>query len=130
MAEKYKEIDFEEAIERHLLDRGGYTKRDSSYFDSKRGMDSPTFIDFIMETQSKEWEALYKLHKENTKEILLDDLCRALNSDYEGCLKVLRHGLHPLQPLQNIKHWKYSVFHSVQKKQKNNFKTDKQKKIK
>ena len=92
MTGKYKEIDFEEAIERHLLDGGGYTKRDNSYFDPKRGMDPSLFVDFIMETQPKEWEALYKLHKENTKEILLDDLCRALNSDYEGCLKVLRHG--------------------------------------
>ncbi len=92
MSKKYKEIDFEEAIERHLLDRGGYTKRDSSYFDPIRGMDLSAFIDFVMETQSKEWESLHKLHKENTREILLEDLCRALNSDYEGCLKVLRHG--------------------------------------
>ncbi len=92
MSGKYKEIDFEEAIERHLLDRGGYTKRDNSHFDPIRGMDSSAFIDFVMETQSKEWESLHKLHRENTQEILLDDLCRALNSDYEGCLKVLRHG--------------------------------------
>ena len=49
-------------------------------------------IGFIKETQVKEWEALYKLQKEKTEEILIDDLCKALNSDYEGCLKVLRHG--------------------------------------
>ena len=47
-------------------------------------------IDFVKETQSKEWEALYKLQKEKTEEILIDDLCKALDSDYEGCLKVLR----------------------------------------
>ena len=56
MAEKYKEIDFEEAIERQLLDRDEYTKRDNSYFDPKRGMDPSVFFDFITETQLKEWE--------------------------------------------------------------------------
>ena len=35
---------------------------------------------------------LYSLQKEKTEEILIDDLCKALDSDYEGCLKVLRHG--------------------------------------
>ena len=61
-------------------------------FDPIRGLDPETLIDFIKETQEKEWEALYNLQKEKTEEILIDDLCKALDSKYEGCLKVLRHG--------------------------------------
>ena len=49
-------------------------------------------IDFIKETQIKEWEALHKLHKDKTEEVLIEGLCKALNSEYEVCLKVLRHG--------------------------------------
>jgi len=32
------------------------------------------------------------LQKDKAEETLLDDLCRALDSPYEGCLSVLRHG--------------------------------------
>ncbi len=49
-------------------------------------------IFFIQATQPKEWEYLANLQKEKAENILLDDLCRALNSDHEGCLSVLRHG--------------------------------------
>ena len=51
-----------------------------------------TLIDFIRETQPKEWQALHNIHGDKTEETLLDDLCKSLDSEYEGCLKVLRHG--------------------------------------
>ena len=92
MSKNTKEIVFEEAIEQHLLNEGGYIKGNGDQFDPVQGIDPETLIDFIKETQSKEWEALYKLQTEKTKEILIDDLCKALDSNYEGCLKVLRHG--------------------------------------
>ena len=92
MLNNVKEIAFEKAIERHLLHKGGYIKGDRNQFDPARGIDPKILIDFIKETQIKEWEALYKLQKDKTEEILLDDLCKALDSEYEGCLKVLRHG--------------------------------------
>ena len=92
MVENTKEISFEEAIEQHLLDKGGYTKGLSSQFDRVRGVDPKEFIAFIKASQLKEWQALHKIHKDNTEEVLLDDLCRALDSEHEGCLQVLRHG--------------------------------------
>ncbi|MCK5506669.1 MAG: type I restriction endonuclease subunit R, partial [Thermodesulfovibrionia bacterium] len=49
-------------------------------------------LKFIKETQPKEWEYLENLQKDKAGETLLDDLCRALDSEHEGCLKVLRHG--------------------------------------
>ena len=92
MVNNVKEVAFEEAIEKYLLSKGGYIKGEGDQFDSNRGLDSKILIDFIKETQPTEWSALYSLQKEKTEEILLNDLCKALDSDYEGCLKVLRHG--------------------------------------
>ena len=92
MPNNIKEIAFEKAIEQHLLNKGGYIKGDRDQFDPIRGIDSKTLIDFIKETQIKEWEALYKLHKDKTEDVLLQDLYKALDSEYDGCLKVLRQG--------------------------------------
>ena len=44
------------------------------------------------DTEPKEWEYLNSLQKDKTEKIILDDLCRALDSEHEGCLAVLRHG--------------------------------------
>ena len=92
MSKNTKEIAFERAIEKHLLKTGGYGKGQRENFDPIRGLDPKILIDFIKETQTQKWEALSKLQKENTEEILIDNLCKALDSDYEGCLTVLRHG--------------------------------------
>ena len=92
MTENTKEIAFEEAIEQHLLDKSGYTKGLNIQFDRIRGVDPKEFIAFIKASQPEKWQSLYKLHKNNTEEVLLDDLCKALDSEHDGCLKVLRHG--------------------------------------
>ena len=86
------EYAFETAIEDYLTTVGGYEKGDRDRFDTERGLFVSDVIAFIRKTQPQEWEYLASLHKEKTEEILIDDLCRALNSDYEGCLTVLRHG--------------------------------------
>ena len=88
----YGEKAFESAIESHLLTKAGYIKGDKDAFDSERGLDPAVLLAFIQETQPKEWEYLKNLQKDKAEQILLDDLCRALNSEYEGCLTVLRHG--------------------------------------
>ncbi len=92
MSDNVKEIAFERAIEQHLLQKGGYVKGKSEKFDPVRGLDPEALIGFIKESQKKEWEALHKLQKDRAEEILIDDLCKALDSEYEGCLKVLRYG--------------------------------------
>ncbi len=88
----HTELAFEASIEAHLLSKGGYTKGNPEDYDSKRGLDPEVLIDFVKETQPKEWEYLKNLQKDKAEETLLDDLCRALDSEHEGCLKVLRHG--------------------------------------
>jgi type I restriction enzyme R subunit len=92
MPGRHTEAAFESAIEEHLVSSGGYTRGDREAFDRERCLDVWTFLAFVRETQPKEWEYLRSLQKEKAETILLDDLCRALDSEHEGCLSVLRHG--------------------------------------
>jgi len=88
----HSEAAFETAIEDHLLTRGGYEKGNPDTFDRTRCLDTGVLLAFIKETQPKEWEYLAGILHEKAEETLLTELCRALDSSYEGCLKVLRHG--------------------------------------
>jgi len=88
----YTEATFEAAIEHYLIIEGGYISGSPETFDRERCLDPTILIPFIKETQAAEWEYLTNLRKERTEETLLDDLSRALNSEHEGCLMVLRHG--------------------------------------
>ena len=88
----YSEAAFEVAIEKYLLDSGGFKKRKPEDFDSTVCLDPEVFISFVKETQAKEWAYLEKLHKTNTPKILVDDLCKALGSDPIGSLSIIRHG--------------------------------------
>ncbi|MHB8845902.1 MAG: type I restriction endonuclease subunit R [Nitrospirota bacterium] len=92
MPGQHTEKAFETAIESHLLTAAGYSKADPATFDRDRSIDPTILIPFIQETQPKEWEYLKNLQKDKTEATLLDDLCKALDSEHEGCLKVLRHG--------------------------------------
>ena len=83
---------FESAIESHLLTVAGYAKADPTKFARERSLDLTSLIPFIQETQPKEWEYLKNLQKEKAEATLLEDLCKSLDSEHEGCLKVLRHG--------------------------------------
>ena len=88
----YTEATFEAAIEHSFVAYDGYKGGDPNNFDRERCLDLTILIPFIKETQPAEWEYLTNLRKERTEETLLDDLSRALNSEHEGCLMVLRHG--------------------------------------
>jgi len=92
MPGQHTEYAFETAIEHHLTTAGGYEKGDRDAFDPARALFPAEVIAFVRITQPKEWEYLSNLQKEKAEGTLLDDLCRALNSDHEGCLSVLRHG--------------------------------------
>ena len=88
----HKEIAFESAIEHHLTTHAGYIKVDPDTFDGNRALFTREIISFIKETQSDKWDYLCNIQKDKAEETLLDDLCRALDSEYEGCLSVLRRG--------------------------------------
>ncbi len=92
MPGQHTEQAFETAIEDWLINSSGYEQGDCDAFDQERGVFPVDVISFIQKSQPEEWEYLEKLQKDKAEETLLDDLCRALNSEHEGCLKVLRHG--------------------------------------
>jgi type I restriction enzyme R subunit len=86
----HREIAFEAAIEHHLLNVAGYSKTDPANFDRERAIDPIVLIPFIKETQPETWESLEKLHSSETEAVVLDDLCKAMDS--QGSLAVIRHG--------------------------------------
>lgn len=88
----HREVAFESAIEDYLLKNAGYTKGIVDSFDRGRCLDSSILVGFIKETQPEEWNCLETALKDKAEDTVLDSLCRALDSDYEGCLAVLRHG--------------------------------------
>ena len=76
----HKEKAFESAIEYHLLTTAGYTKAEQGHFDQERALDTTQFIPFIQDTQPDTWKKLDKLLGVRAEEILLDDLCKAMDS--------------------------------------------------
>jgi len=90
LSQYYKEESFEEAIEDSLLTDGGYIRADPADFDRKRCLHPTIIISFIKQTQPKEWQYLENSIKANTESVLLDDLCKSMDS--QGSLNVLRHG--------------------------------------
>ena len=89
---QHTEAAFETAIEHHLTTSAGYLKLPEDGFDRTRAIFPDAVLDFIKTTQPKEWAYLENIQKAKAEETLLEGLCRALNSQNEGCLKVLRHG--------------------------------------
>jgi type I restriction enzyme R subunit len=92
MPGQYTEKAFETAIEHHLTSAGGYAAGDREGFDLERAIFPADVLAFIQATQPDEWAYLANIQKDKAAETLLDDLCRALDSEHEGCLSVLRHG--------------------------------------
>ncbi len=86
----HRERAFEAAIEHSLLTHGGYIKADPANFDRARALDPTLLFPFIRAAQAKDWQAIEKHYGERAETVLLDDLCRALDS--QGALDVIRHG--------------------------------------
>lgn len=85
----HSEAAFETAIEEHLLDNG-YVTIVPKGFDRERAIFPEVVLDFIRETQRKEWNKLEALHGDKTGEQILSDLCKWM--DNNGSLATLRHG--------------------------------------
>ena len=86
---RHSEAAFETVIEHHLLGHGYViVSRDS--FDRERAIFPSVVLDFVKDTQSKEWAKLEALHGPKTGEQILTDLCKWM--DANGSLATLRHG--------------------------------------
>jgi type I restriction enzyme, R subunit len=85
---------FEDAIEAHLVEHGGYEKGITSFFDPVLGLDTSELFAFIGKTQIKEWErllALYGNDAENAQRGFAKRI--AAEIDKRGTVDVLRHGV-------------------------------------
>ena len=82
---------FEELIERHLIQHGGYTPGVNAQWSRELALDLPTLFGFLQETQPKEWERLTAIHGAAVEERLLARLIKELDS--RGTLDLLRNGL-------------------------------------
>ncbi len=83
------EAAFETVIEAHLL-ANGYVAVAADGFDRGRAVFPDTAVEFIRETQPKEWAKLEALLGGRTREQVLSDLCKWM--DAHGALAALRHG--------------------------------------
>jgi type I restriction enzyme R subunit len=86
---RHTESAFETVIEAHLL-RNGYVAVSRDSFDREQAVFPDVVLEFIRETQPKEWAKLDALHGDRTGEQILTDLCRWM--DANGSLATLRHG--------------------------------------
>lgn len=89
MPPRTNEAAFETVIESHLL-ANGYTRIAEKGFDPALAIFPETVLDFIRETQPKEWAKLEALHGKHTGEQIISDLCKWM--DAHGSLATLRHG--------------------------------------
>jgi type I restriction enzyme R subunit len=87
---KTKERHFEDAIEHHLLNVGGWVKGSPADFDRKTALVAKDLFAFIDATQSSTWTELKKHHSSGLEAAVLDTLVKTLDS--RGALDVLRHG--------------------------------------
>lgn len=86
---RHSEAAFETVIEHHLLGHG-YVAVSRDGFNRARAIFPAVVLDFIRDTQPKEWAKLEALHGPNTGEQILTDLCKWM--DANGSLATLRHG--------------------------------------
>jgi type I restriction enzyme R subunit len=87
--ERHSEFAFETVIEAHLLSNG-YVPVADEKFDRERAIFPEVVLDFIRQTQPKEWVKLEALHGDKTGDQILGDLCKWM--DINGSLATLRHG--------------------------------------
>jgi type I restriction enzyme R subunit len=86
---RHSEAAFETVIEHHLLAHG-YVAVSRDGFDRSRAIFPSVVLDFIKDTQPREWAKLEALHGPKTGEQILTDLCKWM--DANGSLATLRHG--------------------------------------
>ena len=85
-----KEINFEESIESFFISQAGGYKKGSDTFNTQFGIYKDTLVNFIKETQPKEWKRFADQNPGNTD----DAFCKKFNDAViaDGMLSVLRHG--------------------------------------
>ena len=85
-----KEKNFEESIEAFFISGQGGYKKGSDEFNTSYGIYKNTLINFMRQTQSKEWKRFELQNPGNTEDAFCRCFSNAVSAD--GMLSVLRHG--------------------------------------
>lgn len=85
-----KERRFEEDIEDYLLNFGGYTKGNPATFNRTSGLDEAVFVEFIKNSQPKQWERFVNIYDSMAEKQLIERFSREVKQT--SLLNVLRHG--------------------------------------
>ena len=86
----HTELTFEAAIELSLLEDGGYVKGHSTDFNADLGIFPKYVIEFLKNSQPKQWDKLANIHKDAVETKVVQRLLKELDS--KGTLDVLRNG--------------------------------------
>jgi type I restriction enzyme R subunit len=87
----HNEDAFEAAIEHSLLSAGGYRIGDPADFAAALGLTPSLVIDFLRDSQPREWARLEAMHGATTATKVVGLIAKEL--DNRGTLDVLRHGV-------------------------------------
>jgi type I restriction enzyme, R subunit len=86
----HTEATFESAIVEHLRNHG-WQQGNSDDFNAATALDEKTVLQFVQQSQKKEWERLKQHYKEETENKFIQRLIKEL--DLRGTLEVIRHGI-------------------------------------
>jgi type I restriction enzyme, R subunit len=86
----HKEENFEDTIERELLERSGYNPGNAIDYDPETALFPKEVINFIQATQPKQWQKFSSTSPSDAQKILIASLTKELKS--RGMLEVLRNG--------------------------------------
>ena len=92
MAENFihTEATFERAIVEHLCNNG-WQQGNASDYNAATALNEKTVLQFIQQSQNKEWEKLKQHYKEETESKFIQRLFKEM--DLRGTLDVIRHGI-------------------------------------
>lgn len=81
---------FESAIVTSLLESGGYIAGDASEFSAELGMFKAEVLQFLRDTQAKQWDKLSAIHGDDISNRVIARLYKEM--DLRGALDVIRNG--------------------------------------
>lgn len=82
---------FETAIIESLLENGGYTQGNAGDYSPELGMFKAEILQFLRDTQAKQWDKLAAIHGADIENRLIQRLYKEL--DLRGALDVIRNGI-------------------------------------
>ena len=90
MSQIISENTFESAIIQSLLENGGYTVGEPQNYSPELGMFKAEILQFLKQTQAKQWEKLAAIHNDDVENRVIQRLYKEM--DLRGALDVIRNG--------------------------------------